>query len=1291
MNQKLGNNPIAVIGMSAMFADALNLEQYWENILNLKDSIKDVPLDRWKIEDYYDPNFKAEDKTYCKRGGFLPDIDFDPMEFGLPPNLLESTDVSQLISLVAAKDAFADAGYDVNSDKFTSQLRAKTGVILGVGGGQKLISPLMSRLQYPVWEKALRASNINENEIPGIVAKIKKAYIGWNEDTFPGLLGNIVAGRITNRFDLGGVNSVVDAACAASLSAINMAVNELLNGHVDMILTGGVDTDNSPFMYMSFSKTPAFSLKGEIKPFDDSGDGMLIGEGIGMVVLKRLADAQRDGDRIYATINGIGTSSDGKFKSIYAPRSSGQVLAMKRAYEDAGYEAHTIGLIEAHGTGTKVGDATELTSMLNLFDDKKITTQNVALGSVKSQIGHTKAAAGAAGFIKAVLALYHKILPGTINVNTPNKLFDFETTPFYINTQNKPWILNKFPRRASLSAFGFGGVNVHITLEEFQNSFLEKDKVQEVFYEVIISENNEEKLLEKCAFYKNKWLENKYNFQQFVNENDIETLQPLRLAFVCKNNLHAVELLSKFIEKFEHDKDILAIGTDLYFVNKNKYKVSKVATLFSGQGSQSVNMGVELAMNYKEVFDEIEAFENEFVKVNATSLSKIMYPPCAFTKEKTNINIDKLTQTQFAQPAIGAMGLGQYKLLQSRGFKTDYVGGHSFGEFTALCAANVIDENTFRYLAVQRGKIMGQNSLGNDKTSLLAIKSSEEIVIKYLVEYKSLSLANVNSTNQVVVGGLLQDLNRLKEVLSNNKIESILLNVAMAFHTKHVEAAQKQFAKVLDKCNFLTPKVPVIQNYNGLPYENDSKLIKRNLQNHMQNTVQFKKQIDFLYNAGVKVFVEFGTKNILSNLVKETLAGKDFQVISTIESSSKSADLQLKMANLKLILLGYSNEKLGKNSRKRIILKKPSITTVKLNGGLYTSEKTKKAYINELEKVSLKVHQEKVEIKDINSTINNNTDKNITKNLNKMQNQEFLNLMHESLAHLKEQQAKTLKSFEAILTSQHLENQAFMNLMAQSQGINNIAINTFGHNNFEPSVEKSLPIENLPIVPVEKPVNVEQTVKNYSSTATPELIIDEPKLVVIEKNVESNSLVPQQGMAKILLEIVSEKTGYPIEMLDLEMDMEADLGIDSIKRVEIFGSVAERNPAVGKIDPRVFAELRTLQEVLNKVTLSDGEVIKSEENVKETISTPSVQDSNIEIAGMLLEVVSEKTGYPVEMLELGMDMEADLGIDSIKRVEIFGKIKEQVAEASVLDPRALAELRTLQEVVNYVTNVIPKK
>ena len=429
--RRLGDQPIAVIGISALFPEAENLSKYWSNILDQIDSIIEIPESRWSIEDYYDSNPDIPDKSYCKRGGFLPDVDFNPMDYGIPPNILEVTDSSQLLGLLTAQSALEDAGYGSAPD----ELLERTGVILGVTAGMKLMGSLTARLQYPIWERVLRRSGFSDSDIRLLVERLKKAYVRWEENSFPGLLGNVIAGRIANRLNLGGTNCTVDAACASSLSAMKMAVSDLVEHRADMMITGGVDADNSPFMYMCFSKTPAFTSDETVKPFDADSKGIMIGEGLGMVILKRLEDAERDGDRVYALIKGIGTSSDGRFKSIYAPRSAGQAKALRRAYEDAGFSPDTVGLIEAHGTGTTAGDQAEFEGLRDVFSENNPQKQHIALGSVKSQIGHTKAAAGAAGLIKAALAIYHKILPPTINIDHPNPKLNIKETPFYLNTE----------------------------------------------------------------------------------------------------------------------------------------------------------------------------------------------------------------------------------------------------------------------------------------------------------------------------------------------------------------------------------------------------------------------------------------------------------------------------------------------------------------------------------------------------------------------------------------------------------------------------------------------------------------------------------------------------------------------------------------------------------------------------------------------------------------------------------------------------------------------------------------
>ncbi|MBC8090541.1 MAG: polyketide synthase, partial [Pseudonocardia sp.] len=459
---RLSDTPIAIVGLGGLYPRSGDLREFWSNIAESTDCISEVPETHWKVSDYYDADPTAPDKTYCRRGGFIPPVPFNPLEFGLPPSILEVTDVLQILSLVVARDTLADTG--VQDAPWYDPTR--TGVILGITGANSLTQPLATRLQTPMLKRVVRSAGLGDAVADEIADAFAAAFAPWEENSFPGMLGNVVAGRIANRFDFGGTNCTIDAACASSMAAVHMAASELVSGRADLMLSGGCDAENTIFMYMCFSKTPALSRSEQIRPFDRDADGTLIGEGIGMLAMKRLADAERDGDRIYSVLRGIGTSSDGRFKSIYAPRASGQVLALQRAYDDAAVDAASIGLLECHGTGTAVGDETELSALREVYDAADVPTGSVAIGSVKSQIGHTKAAAGAASLIKLSLALHQKMLPATINVDRPAK--SLHDSPFHISGQARPWVLEpeRTTRRAAASSFGFGGTNFHCVLEE---------------------------------------------------------------------------------------------------------------------------------------------------------------------------------------------------------------------------------------------------------------------------------------------------------------------------------------------------------------------------------------------------------------------------------------------------------------------------------------------------------------------------------------------------------------------------------------------------------------------------------------------------------------------------------------------------------------------------------------------------------------------------------------------------------------------------------------------------------
>ncbi len=1306
INSSLQKTPIAVIGLSSIFADARNIEEYWTNIIQGKDSIIDVPNNRWAIEDYYDEDMFAPDKTYCKRGGFLPEIDFNPMEFGLPPNILEVTDASQLLGLVAARDALADAGYGKGSEKFTKALKEKTGVLLGVGGGQKLITPLIARLQYPIWERALRASGISEEDIPRIVDKMKKAYVGWNENAFPGLLGNVISGRITNRFDLGGINSVVDAACAASLSAIKMSLSELVEGRCDMMLTGGVDTDNSPFMYMSFSKTPAFSKSGNISPFSDKADGMLIGEGIGMLVLKRLEDAERDGDNIYAVIKGVGTSSDGRFKSVYAPRPSGQALAMNRAYEDSGYAPSSVGLLEGHGTGTGAGDPTEFTSMQMVFGANNPQKQHIALGSVKSQIGHTKSAAGAAGIIKTVLSLHHKVLPPTINVEKPNAKFNIEESAIYINTETRPWIRNGHPRRAGVSAFGFGGINVHITMEEYEGKKNQNYRLHEPYKTVLLQAANPSALQQilQAQLDQLQGTEAEMAFNHLVKTSKVTSLNSThaRIGFVANGIEDAIEYFKIAIQNLQTNTNEWNHPKGIYYrPNGIDTNTQKVVALFAGQGSQYVGMGRELANAFPTVTQAFQTADTLYNKAGQTALSKSIFPIPVFSNEERKAQQQVLTQTQNAQPAIGTLSMGQYNVLKNAGFQAQFTAGHSYGELTALWAAGVYDDSTFLALSKARGEAMALSNPNADPGTMLAVKAPQEQVQQAIASINGVSIANVNSNNQVIVAGGTADIKSAEEQLKTQGFSVVPLPVSAAFHTEFVKHAQQPFSAFVAKQKFTKPQIPVYSNTTGEAYPDNLNSLKSILKNQILNPVLFKNQVENIHNAGGRIFIEFGPKGVLTNLVKNILKDKDHVAIAVNANAKKDSDLQFRQAAVQMQVLGLSISNIDPYKKDLVPLPPKSKLTVQLSGNNYVSAPTQKAYqdvMNDGFQISggaTKVIEKIVTVeKIVEVPVTNNITNTQIENEEEMINKEVLQLIQNTLESFKANQTKSLEIFERFMNDQNQQSQQLLQLLSSTVDSNNntpTATNGATTNGFT---------NNIPPVVPETPV---YSNGNGNGSAHKAAVVSAPvaqAVVSAPVSPASSSGVDNKQLEAMLLEVVSEKTGYPAEMLELGMDMEADLGIDSIKRVEIFGALTQKYPELSGINPNELTELRTLGEIVDYVSAKAGGATNTAIAPAPTpVATPtplvaatpvasaptSNGVDNKQLEKMLLEVVSEKTGYPAEMLELSMDMEADLGIDSIKRVEIFGALTQKYPELSGINPNELTELRTLGEIVTYVS------
>ncbi|MBW2218568.1 MAG: acyltransferase domain-containing protein [Deltaproteobacteria bacterium] len=1179
---------VAIIGMGCLFPKASDLKEFWRLLYNGEDGISDVPDTHWSVKDYFDEKPKYPDHTYCKRGGFLSPVSYDPSEFGMPPKILEATDTAQLLGLLVAKRALEDAGYG-DGTKFSHE---KTNVIIGVTGTQELVIPLSSRLGHPIWRKALEDSGVPRDQADDVMERISDSYVSWQESSFPGLLGNVVAGRIANRLDLGGTNCVVDAACASSTSALNFAVLELLSGKCDMSITGGVDTLNDIFMHMCFSQTGVLSFSSDIRPFSEDADGTVLGEGIGLMVLKRLDDAEKDGDRIYAVIKSVGSSSDGRSQSIYAPNVAGQVKALKAAYREADVDPTTLELIEAHGTGTMVGDAVEFSALKEVFKDAGKEFKKCAVGSVKSNIGHTKAAAGAAGIIKAALSLHHKVLPPTLKVGNPDPKIEIENSNFYLNTSTRPWFSRKgHPRRSGVSSFGFGGSNFHVVLEEYKKnkSFISWTGAVEI---LAFSAKTKDELADQISALKfaveNMSAFSELAFKAYETRNSFSSKHNYRLLIVIERPDSGMisdidnpkHLLNEILENLKKNESPQFNKANIYFGNPETK--GKLAFIFPGQGSQYCNMGNDLACCLPEADELFQKAKTKFKKEadsDAVSFTDLIFP---LPDGDQKLNETNLRSTDVAQPAIGCTSLLMLKFLDRFGVKPDAACGHSFGELTALYAAGKMDEDTFLSLAVKRGKYMADAGKG-EKGAMLAVKAPLDKIDR-LIEENNLDvvLANRNSPEQGVLSGSEDAIAEAMNICKENGFRSTSLPVAAAFHSRLVKDAAKPFKKALTKITLKKSDIPVFSNTTGDPFPEKQEDAVKILGDQILNPVNFVTEIEHLYESGIRTFIEVGPKPVLTGLVKSILKDRDFRATSLDKSSGRQSGIADLAHALCFIAADGHNVDFVNWEDKPKPAKKQKMS-VPISGANYRSEyEIKPPAVLSAKPLAMSPLKESLPTAPENRTATRTVQKQHAPQPDKFASS-ALTTITESLKSLQTLQIQTAETHKKFLETQSEASRSLQKMLDRTRYMAESAVNL---KTSQPLPERILQDRVPPkkLIPDElvsdksehvEPVHAATPVKSsYPEIEPPRT---DPDLIVkpdAKEETKASPVAISGDIEKKMIEVVSDLTGYPEEMIELDMDIESDLGIDSIKRVEILSAFENKMPGLPSVSADVIGSLK---------------------------------------------------------------------------------------------------------------------
>lgn len=1110
---------IAVVGMGLLYADSPDPISFWHHIVKGDDLITEVPPDHWAISDYYNPHDMRAVATYSKRGSFIHSVPFNPMSFGIPPDRLASISSAQLLSLLVAQQVLLDATFG----QYSTMDLSRVGIIMGAASIQEAATQAGAVTQWPIWEHAMRASGLSEHTIAEVSKRIQSAYPAWNESTFPGFLANLIPGRVANRFNLGATNLAVDAACASSLASIDIAIDALLSRKADMMLAGGADTANDATAYISFSKTPALSPTDDCRPFSAEGDGIVLGEGIGIIALKRLEDAIRDGNSIYALINGVGSSSDGRVKSIYAPDEAGQYQALKRCYAAADIDPATISLIEAHGTATKMGDAVEIRALLKLFGEEHRPKHPVALGSIKSQLGHTKAAAGVAGIIKVILALHNQILPPSIKCKTLNPLLENDATPFYLSPTPRPWFEGKTPRRASVSAFGFGGINYHVTLEEYPATTLPRYAFPSKKVALFFSGADAQELI--TALQTLLTLLPNTELLSLAKNSQSAKHKSLKCAIVVADIASAKKKIITAITHIQTNPKITLHTEGIYYHPIDS--TGKIAFLFPGQGSQYLNMSLQPCLSFypfKQLWDTLTTFMVD----DNLNCEALIFPQHASPTQRER-DETRMTQTQYAQVAIVATSLVYYQFFRKLGLVPDYLLGHSVGELAALCAADVYSIPDALQIAKLRTAAMLPHL--KDNSGMLVVAANYPALLTIIEDNACrVEVSNFNGLHQTVLSGSHTALDHLANLLQQYGIAHKKLTVSHGFHNQTVKGAAEKFHHAIKPMDFQIPTIPVFSGVNALPHSDNPATIKAQLAKQMAMPVKFLQSAANLIAQGVRTFIEIGPRSALSDVLQSDYAGKKIHIIpcdkksdpdylhhtlSYLFSLGVPCDFQQLWDNILTEFPYRYNEASG-----------PGI--VAINGASY-----------KLEKPTMPEHTEPTQ-------------------------------PSSAPAQQKTSQPSTI--VQSLVTAQiayqdHLlaAHKAFLDTVQQVLGKEGGSLQEVAA-----VVEKITPVPVIPpvISPVIPPV-------------IPPAIKIEPKIMV-PKPAPTPQATDHQSQ---LIQMIAEKTGYDPSLLDLDMDLEADLGIDSLRRVEILSGLKDIDPeleaSAATISPEKLIAIRTLRDILN--------------------------------------------------------------------------------------------------------------
>ena len=814
--------PIAIIGMGCRFPGGANdPESYWQILRDGVFAIRQVPPDRWNIDEFYDPDPQAPGKMSTRWGGFLDQVDqFDPFFFGISPREANVMDPQQRLFLEVAWEALENAGRAPDKLGGTA-----TGVFAAVCTHD--YSQIFHRL--------------------GSLDHIDP-YFGT------GNAFSVTSGRLSHILGIQGPSVVVDTACSSSLVSVHLACQSLRTGECRMALAGGVTLMLSPTATINFSKAHMMASDGRCKTFDAAADGYVRGEGCGIVVLKRLADALADGDRVLAVIRGSAVNHDGHSNGLTAPNGQAQEAVIRQALALGGVDPSEVGYLEAHGTGTSLGDPVEVRAIGAAFGAQRSEKDRLIIASVKTNIGHLEAAAGIAGLIKTVLVLKNGEIPPHLHFKKINPYIPLDEIPVRIPTERTPWPANSRKRIAGVSAYAFSGTNAHIVLEEAPAQEAVKREVDRPLHLLTMSAKSESALRRMADRYRQQLASGTVSLADLCfSANTGRAHHAYRLAVVAEDAAQAASRLQ------EHLDGQRAAG--VFAGRLEGARRPKIAFLFTGQGAQYAGMG-------RELYDTQPIFRralDECAKILAPYIDRplldVLYP--------AEGDASPLDQTAYTQPALFALEYALAQLWLSWGVQPAAVLGHSVGEYAAACIAGVFSLEDGLKLIAERARLMQELPAGGRMAAVFADLDRVKRAVEPFAE--RVTVATINAPENIVVSGEGTAVQEVLEQLSADDIRFQPLNVSHAFHSPLMEPILERFEQVAAEITYSAPQIPLISNLTGGVAEERSLSSPSYWRRHLREAVRFSAGVETLQEQGITAYVEIGPAPTLLSLAQRSI------------------------------------------------------------------------------------------------------------------------------------------------------------------------------------------------------------------------------------------------------------------------------------------------------------------------------------------------------------------------------------------------------------------------------------